>query len=323
MKAIQYTDNSNDVKDVRLVEIEKPAASPGFAVVRVVAAAGNPIDHIVQKGLTKGAGWSMPLPFTMGYDFAGVVDSVSPEDAAKIAVGEEVFAGDLPVGGAFAEYIRIPIGKLSKKPAGVSFAQAAAVALVGTTANQILFDCAKVTAGSKILILGATSSVGQLAVQLAKSRGAWVAATCSSRTMEFASQLGADKLINYREAKWEEDADLQGIDAVIDTVAEKDGFSRSTSTGVVKEGGVFVTISSFDAGFVPDAHAPRLSFGSYYVLVQNTATQDELAGMVASGALKVKIDKTFPFTEAGVHEMLAHIESGASIGKNVIEISSA
>ncbi|CAM9150935.1 unnamed protein product [Ectocarpus fasciculatus] len=331
MKAIQYTDFSDDVKEVKLVEIEKPTASPGFAIVRVVSAAGNPIDHMVHKGLLNGAGWRTPFPFTMGYDFAGVVDSVSAEDTDNIAVGEEVFAvnwgqhqhdeGDLPIGGAFAEYIRVPISKLSKKPSGISFNEAAAVALVGTTAYQTLFECAKLTAGSKALILGAASSVGQVAIQLAKSRGVWVAATCSGRTMEFASQLGADKLINYREANWEDDADLKGIDAVIDTVGDKDGFSRSISTGVVKEGGSFVTISSFDAGFVPDAHAPRLSFGALFGLSNDTAVQDELAKMLSNGTLKMKIDKLYPFTEGAVHDMLARIESGTSVGKNVIEIS--
>jgi NADPH:quinone reductase-like Zn-dependent oxidoreductase len=332
MKAAQYTAFSTNNSDVKVVEVQKPKASPGLAVVRVVAASGNPIDYKVFRGYLDGA-WTTPLPFTMGYDFAGVVDEISQEDRAGFAVGDEVFAvnwgvnkhdeADMPIGGAFAEYITIPVSKLSRKPSGVSFAQAAALALVGTTAHQVVVDCAKVTAGSRVLILGASSSVGQLAVQLAKSRGAWVAATCSSRTMEFARQFGADKLIDYRQAKWEDDVELKDIDAVIDTVGEADAFPRSTSTGVVKQGGVYVSIATPHAGFVPDAHAPRLSFAAMYCVSNKPAVQEELVNMVANGSLKLVIEKSFPFTNEGVLELLNRMEGGTSIsmGKNVLEIS--
>jgi NADPH:quinone reductase-like Zn-dependent oxidoreductase len=330
MKAAQYTAFSNNNSDVKIVEVEKPKASPGQTVVRVIAASGNPIDYKVFRGYLEGA-WTTPLPFTMGYDFAGIVDEISPEDSAGFAIGDEVFAVNWgvgkhdedgkPVGGAFAEYVVIPVSRLSRKPAGVSFAQAASVALVGTTAHQIVVDCAKVTSGSRVLILGASSSVGQIAIQLAKSRGAWVAATCSSRTKEFATQFGADKLIDYREAQWEDDAELKDIDAVIDTVGDANAFSRSTSTGVVKEGGVFVSIAAADAGFVPDAHAPRLSFGAMFCLSNQPTVQDDLANKIADGSLKVVIEKSFPFTNDGIVELLNQMEGGTSMGKNVLEVS--
>jgi NADPH:quinone reductase-like Zn-dependent oxidoreductase len=333
MKAVQYTANSTDFKDAHIVEVEKPKPSPGLAVVRVVAAAGNPIDYKVMQGSLIEAGWSMPFPFTMGYDFSGVVDGVAEEDKGVFAIGDEVFAvnwgqhrhdeGDLPVGGAFAEYIRVPVSRLSKKPAGISFAQAAAVALVGTTAYQAVVDCANVSAGSKVLILGGASAVGQIAIQLAKSRGAWVAATCSERTMKFVSQFGADKLVNYRESKWEDDIELKNMYAVIDTVGETKGFKRATTNEVVKKGGRFVSIASADVGSDPAAHWPRLSFGAFTCLSNCPAVQDKLAEMVVDGSLKIPIMKVFPFTKKGVHEMLAQIESGTSTGKNVLEISSA
>mmetsp|Transcript_13570 Transcript_13570/g.20366 ORF Transcript_13570/g.20366 Transcript_13570/m.20366 type:complete len:331 (+) Transcript_13570:136-1128(+) len=326
MQAAQYNENSDSVDVVKVVSVDKPSASPGFAVVKVVAAAANPIDLKVLGGHLKGAGWSMDFPFTMGYDFAGVVDSVDASDSA-FSVGDEVFGVNWgqhkhdetghPVGGAFAEYILVPVSKLSKKPSAISFDQAAAVALVGTTAYQILFDCAKVASGSRVLILGGSTAVGSLAIQLAKSRGAWVATTCSSRTLDYVSQFGPDKVVNYREANWENDTELRELDAVIDTVGENEGFSKTKDNNVVKATGSFVSISAFDAGFDPNGHPP-LSFAAFYCLRNDTSHQNELASMVANGTLNVNIDKRFPFTEAGVRELLTYQMSGASCGKNIL-----
>lgn len=326
MQAAQYSDNSSDLSTLRIVEAPKPVPRAGEALVKVKAAAVNPIDSKVMQGHLKGAGWAMPLPFTMGYDFAGTIEAVG-EGVEGFASGEDVFAVNWgahkhdaegePVGGAFAEFISIPVKKLSKKPAGLSFELAAAVALVGTTAHQILFDCARVESGSKVLILGGSSAVGSIAIQLAKARGAWVATTCSSRTLDYTSQFGADKVINYREHKWEEDESLRDLDAVIDTVGEEGGFGKAQSNGVMKSTGSFVSIASFDAGFDPSAHAP-LKFAAFYCLANSPSVQDELAKMLISGSLKLNIDKEFDFTEEGVRESIKYQNSGASCGKNVL-----
>jgi NADPH:quinone reductase-like Zn-dependent oxidoreductase len=110
---------------------------------------------------------------------------------------------------------------------------------------------------------------------------------------------------------------LKGIDAIIDTVGEKDGFAKSS--GVVKPDGAFVSISAQDAGFDPTAHAP-LSFAAFYCLKNSATVQDELAAMVAAGTLKVVIGQTFPFTLEGVHAALKQVESGKSNGKNIIHM---
>ena len=332
MLAAQYSENTEDISLVRLNSIDKPTSSaPGELVVRVHAAAVNPVDIMVMKGIMhKMLGWSMPLPFTIGYDIAGVVDSINEADQnGKFKVGDRVFGVNwgshkhhdesTPIAGAFAEYALIPASKLSKLPENVTFEQGAAVALVGTTAHQILFQCAQLTAGSKVLILGGPSAVGQVAIQLAKSRGAWVATTSSARNLAYVSQFGADLVVNYNEQKWDEMEELKGLDAVIDTVGEKEAFFRATAKGVVKADGAFVSISSGDAGFNPAGHPP-LKFSSLYTLSNNAAVQDELASMLATGALKITIDSVFPFTEEGVHGLLNRVSSGASNGKNVLKI---
>jgi len=340
MKAIQYEEFGKDYdKLLRLVDVEKPQVTPGCAVIKVMAASGNPIDFKVMQGGLEGM-WETPMPMTVGYDFAGVVDAVEESDSSDVAPqfkpGDEVFAvnwGDhkhnhdndrkgAVVGGAFAEYIRVPVHMLSKKPREVSFEQAAAVALVGTTAYQALFDCLKVESGQTVLILGGPTAVGSLAIQLAKSKGAWVAATASTRNLDYVKGFQPDLVVDYREKDWAKDyPELQGIDAVFDAVGDKDAFARASGpdSKVLKEGGSFVSIASLDAGFDPAAHQPRLTFGSFYVLSNSSEVQDELAKMISEGTLTVAIDKTFQgLTLDNAKELLKYIESSKSRGKNVI-----
>ena len=329
MLAAQYSQNSEDVSVVQVRRVEKPEPAVGHMVVKVHFAAINPIDSLVLKGIAKNVfGWTMPLPFTMGYDFAGTVESVHESDAG-FSIGDRVYGVNwgththndegTPAGGAFAEYIFVPTGKVSKIPDEVSFEQAAAVALVGTTATKVLFDCIKLNAGQKVLILGGSTSVGQLAIQLAKERGAWVATTSSTRNLEYVSQFGADLVVNYNDTKWDELPALHGIDAVFDAVGEKDAFARATKNGVVKADGAFVSISSADAGFDPAGHPP-LHFAAQYCLSNSVAVQDALVRKLASGALKITIDETFPFTTEGVHKLIKKVEGGASTGKNLLKI---
>jgi NADPH:quinone reductase-like Zn-dependent oxidoreductase len=155
-------------------------------------------------------GWPAPLPFTPGYDFSGVIESIS-NDVSNFKVGDEVYGCHWgPVShtdefdctaGTFAEYLVVPVRSLLKKPSGMSHTQAAAIACVGMTSTGPL-DKTEIGPGSKILILGGSTSVGMLAIQNAKLKGAWVATTASSRAMDFVSQFGADQVINYNETKW-------------------------------------------------------------------------------------------------------------------------
>ena len=330
MLAAQYSENSEDLSVIQVQQVEKPAAQPGHIVVKVHTAAINPIDPLVAKGFAKNVlGWAMPLPFTMGYDFAGVVDSVLEGDNTGFTVGERVFGvnwgtgchndAGTPAGGAFAEYILIPASKVSKLPDAISFDQGAAVALVGTTAYQVLFNAAKLTAGQKILILGGSTSVGQIAIQLAKERGAWVATTASTRNLTYVSQFGADLVVDYRTQQWDELPELKDLDVVFDSVGEKDAFSRTTQKGVVKKDGAYVTITGADAGFDPAGHPP-LHFASLFCLTNSAVVQDALVAKLASGALKITIDETFPFTTEGVHNLIKKIEAGTSTGKNLLKI---
>ena len=172
--------------------------------------------------------------------------------------------GSHPIAGAFAEYIVVPAARVSKMP-NISYNQAAAISLVGLTASQSL-DVLDIGQTSKrVLILGGAGAVGMVAVGLAKLRGAWVATTCSDRTIEEVKKLGADKIINYREKKWWEDEELKNIDAIFDTVGEDDTFKHAQT--ILKKDGYFTSIASFEVGVDPAAHAP-LKFARYATSMQ-------------------------------------------------------
>eukprot|EP00697_Spironema_sp_BW2_P015168 gnl/Spiro4/5914_TR3025_c0_g1_i1.p1 gnl/Spiro4/5914_TR3025_c0_g1~~gnl/Spiro4/5914_TR3025_c0_g1_i1.p1 ORF type:complete len:340 (-),score=91.23 gnl/Spiro4/5914_TR3025_c0_g1_i1:66-1085(-) len=326
-RAARYFAFSSDPSCLSIAEVPFVAPEPGVLVVRVAVAAINPIDVKVLAGHLAGAGWRTPFPFTPGYDFSGTVAAIG-EGISGFAVGDKVFAVNWGVGkhddpsgqhiaGAFAEYISLPASKVSHIPAGLSFTNAAAVALVGSTAHQALFHFLKLSAGARVLIIGGASAVGLLAIQLAKLRGIWVTTTTSSRNAAFVGTLGADKVINYNTHSWVEDPELRGIDAVLDMVGEPGAFEKSKT--ILKRDGAFLSIASFDAGFNPSAHPP-LSFAAFICLINSVAVQDEVAQLLAQGRLRLPIQTRYPFTLEGLQAAFTAQAGGASTGKLLIEV---
>lgn len=266
------------------------------------------------------------------YLYADVIDTQIAGDVKNVSVGNEVFgfqwSDSRPheleenplVCGSFAQYILIDASKLCLKPRAMSFNVAATLGVVGSTAYQCLFDHGRVTSGSKVLILGGSSAVGILAVQFAKLKGAHVVTTCSSRALGVVSTLGADKTIDYTVNKWDEDAQVKEFDVVFDTVGEKDGLARAVKSHALKSDGVFVSIADFSIGYNPAGHPP-LSFAAAIACKNKTQQLNEVVQWIADGSVKVIMDDSFPFTTAGVVAAMDKIESGKSIGKNVIRIS--
>jgi NADPH:quinone reductase-like Zn-dependent oxidoreductase len=258
-----------------------------------------------------------PFPFTPGYDFSGVVEAVAG-DVHQFTAGDEVFGLNLGAKGAgtFAQYLLVEASKLSKKPSNVSFEIAASLGVTATTAFQNLYSIGKIESNSRVLILGGSSAVGSIAIQLAKLRGSWVATTASTRALGFVKQFGADKLINYNKATWEDDEELKNIDLVFDTVGDKDALNRAKK--ILKTDGIFVTIADFTVGLDPKAHPP-LSFAAFTSTKQDSELQDEVAKLVDDGKLIVSIDEVFDFNKEGVVQIFQKIKSGKSLGKNLIK----
>jgi len=329
MKAFTFAEHGKPEDILQESQVDVPEPKDGQVRIKVKAASLNPVDFKIMET----ALWPTPLPFTPGYDVSGTVDQVA-SDVTAFKTGDDVFCCNWALdegqamgqhddkfgltGGALAQYILVPAVKLTAKPEGVSHEQAAGIALVGLTALQCI-DNAGVTKDSKVLILGGAGAVGQIAIQLAKERGAWVATTASPRTKEFVSETcKPDLIVDYTTEKWFELDSLKELDAVVDTVGEADGFKNADA--VVKQGGNFVSIASFDAGTDASAHQPRFNYAGFYCLKNNAEQQKQLASLIADGKLTLKIDSTFAFTLEGVKSAFAKSMSGKAMGKIVVNV---
>ncbi|TCM47791.1 NAD(P)-dependent alcohol dehydrogenase [Kribbella sp. VKM Ac-2568] len=225
MKAIvQDRYGSPDV--LEFGEVEKPVAVGNLVLVRVRASSVNAYDWHVMRGDPYLARLMLPAAFgrkgpkarIRGRDFAGRVEAVGP-DVTRFSPGDEVY-GDLgDANGAFAEYVCAPEDLVELKPINLTFEQAAAIPLAGSTALFGLRDVAKVEAGQRVLVNGASGGVGTFAVQLAKTFGAEVTGVCSTRNVDLVRSLGADHVIDYGK----EDFTRNGVpyDVVLDLVANR------------------------------------------------------------------------------------------------------
>jgi NADPH:quinone reductase-like Zn-dependent oxidoreductase len=187
-----------DASVLKIDEIDRPVIGDDDVLVRVRAAGLNHADWVYTSGTPLIArlafGTRAPRAIVRGKDVAGIVDSVGVNVTAFVP-GDEVY-GELE-SGTFAEYVRAPVSLLARKPANLSFEQAATVPLSGMTALLGLRDAGSVKSGQRVLINGASGGVGTLAVQIAKALGAEVTAVCSARSSEQARGLGADHVIDY------------------------------------------------------------------------------------------------------------------------------
>ena len=219
MKAIVYCDyGTADV--LKLEDIEKPTPEDNQILVRVRAAAVNPLDWHYMRGtpyiMRMGTGLRKPKDTRLGVDFAGTVEAVG-RNVTQFKPGDDVFGGRT---GAFAEYVSARADRaVALKPANLTFEQAAAVPVAAITALQGLRDKGKIQPGQKVLINGASGGVGTFAVQIAKSFGADVTGVCSTRNVELVRSLGADHVIDYTKEDFTQSD--QRYDVILDNVGNR------------------------------------------------------------------------------------------------------
>jgi NADPH:quinone reductase-like Zn-dependent oxidoreductase len=301
-----------------LVDLPDPEVAPGGARVRVHAASINGFDLFQASG---GLTAMMPheLPTVVGRDFSGVVDAVG-EGRTDVAVGDEVlgFIMSAPPlhAGAFAELVsETDKLVLARKPAALSFEQAATIPLAGATALDAV-EAVEPGPGDTVLIVGATGGVGSFAVQLAAQRGARVIATAKAGEEEaYVRSLGATETIDYDEVDVAETIRVRypdGVDAVIDVV-NRDKAACAMVSATVRDGGrVATTVGAAD---IEDL-AKRGVRGTNVFGMPTAEKLAALAGQVVAGMLSVRV-QTFPFSETAA--ALASF-SGGKVGKLVLEI---
>jgi len=240
MKAVLLTEHGGPEK-LRYGDAPDPVAGPGEVVVDVHAASVNAADYKVRLGSYDS---KLKFPYILGRDFSGVV-SARGAGVTDLAVGDAVF-GVLDAGheGAYAEKVAIKAAIIARKPARLSHADAAAMALTSLTAIWALEDTARLQRGETVLIQGGAGGVAGFAIQLAKHIGATVITTASASNHDYVRGLGADRVIDYRTEDFT--ASVSGCDVVFDTVG---GEVRAGSYKVLKPGGRLVWIAPAPAGF--------------------------------------------------------------------------
>jgi NADPH:quinone reductase-like Zn-dependent oxidoreductase len=305
MSAVRIT--SHGAPEVmRLESVPRPVAGPGEVLVRVHAAAVNPVDTQIRAAPSGFAS----LPYIPGFDVSGVVVEVS-DGVTGTAIGDSVFAMlDLRRGGGYAEYVIVKQMELAAKPARASHAEAASLPLVALTVWQALFETADLQPGQTVLIHAGAGGVGTSAVQLAKWRGARVIATASERNHEFLRSLGADVVIDYTAQRFEDVA--RNVDVVLDPIG---GETQLRSLGVLRDGGILVSL----VGLMPQARSPARNVRASAILVRPDAEQlTRIAGLVDAGILRPIVSHRFSLGD--VADAHRQSETGRTRGKIVLDV---
>ncbi len=301
MKAVRIERYGNE-EVVEIADVDRPKPGAGQVLVKVKAAAVNPVDWKIREGL--GEMFGLKPPLILGCEVAGTVETVG-DNVEDFSPGHDVYGYLGAYSGGYAEYVAAPASEFVRKPKQINFDAAAAVPVGALTASQGIFDHGKLTSGQRILITGASGAVGSMAVQLANVIGAHVIGTGSGRNEEFVRGLGADEFIDYKKGKFEEE--VSDVDVVFDTVGSEtqDGAFRT-----LKRGGVLVSTVN------PPSEEKAKQFGVKGAMVMVTPKPDQLAEinrLVETGKLKVRVAKVLPLAEVKkAHQLSA---SGHADGK--------
>lgn len=294
-------------------DVPVPRAGRGQVLVRVVAAALNPIDAKTRIGRGAARWANVQPPIVLGWDVSGVVEQVG-EDVDELAVGTEVFGsiGFPGVGGTLAELAVADAAHVAPKPETVSHAQAAAAAMSGLTSWQALVRAGGVRAGQEVLVHAAAGGVGHVAVQVAVAQGARVVGTSSAANRDLVLSLGAERHVDYRATRFE-DA-VHDVDLVLDTVG---GDTTRRSLNVVRPGGRVVTILPGEVDHDTDTAAHELGVELVRCLMRSDG-QDmrEVAALLAVGALRPVVSHQVTFE--GVPEAHRLLDSRRTVGKIIV-----
>ncbi|CCH27537.1 NAD(P)-dependent alcohol dehydrogenase [Actinosynnema sp. NPDC047251] len=237
MKAVVQERYGVPAEVLRLRDVAVPEVGAGEVLVRVGASPVSGTDWHLVLGLPYAArfvtGLRRPANLVFGLEFAGTVTAVGPGVPDR-QVGDEVFGWH---GGAFAEYISVPAGQMTRKPRNLSVEHAAAVPIASFTALQAVRDLGRVRPGQEVLISGASGCVGTYAVQIAKALGARVTGICGADKADLVRSLGADRVVDYREQR------LRDVGERFDVLVDIYGNPSLADCGaVLKPGGTLVFV---------------------------------------------------------------------------------
>jgi NADPH:quinone reductase-like Zn-dependent oxidoreductase len=298
---------------LQTVEEPKPAIKANEVLVKIIAVSINPMDWKIRKGEMKLMSGSK-FPRHTGVDFAGIIEDAGNSD---FKTGDEVFGvvKNNMKEGALAEYVTVPSSLVWKKPAHISFAQAASIPIVGFAAVTALQKMGNINPQTKILVNGATGGFGMFLLQLLKQQGANVTAATSTKSVEYAKKWGATSVIDY--TKENVLSQKTAYDIIID-LSGKMGYANAKK--IMKAKALFlnpvpqpieIPISLFKNLFTAQKHIVILSSPS-------ANKMDVLLNAINKG-LQIEVSKIFPFSQTV--EAYQYTERGGVTGKVAIELN--
>jgi NADPH:quinone reductase-like Zn-dependent oxidoreductase len=308
---------------IRIGELPKPVPGEREILVRVVATVATPSDVAFRSGTPfvarLFAGLFRPRIAVMGDGIAGIVEAVGP-GTARFRVGDRVFGSTGPGLGAYAEYRCLPEdAALAPLPEGLGFGEAAGLSDGMLTALPFLRDVAALKPGQRLVVNGASGSVGSAAVQLGRQMGAIVTGVCSGRNIETVTALGAHEVIDYKREDFT--ARRAGWDVIFDAVG-KSSFARC-APALTTEGLYLTTVP--DLRMLPAMLRKRGRRGRFAATGLRPSTDKSrdlahLMGLYDAGSIRPLVDRRYPLEQiAAAH---AYVETGRKVGSVVIDIHS-
>ncbi len=307
---------------LQLRDVEKPAPRDNEVLVSVRAASVNAYDwHCMTADMfpvrLMGGGLLKPKFSILGADIAGRVEAVG-SNVTQFQPGDEVY-GDIGHGG-YAEYVCAPEKRLARKPANLSFEQAAAVPMAALTALQGLRDEGHIQPGQQVLIQGASGGVGTFAVQIAHAFGAHVTAVCSPRNIEQARTLGAERVIDYTREDFTQCEDRYDLILAANGYHPLAAYKRVlTSRGIyVMAGG---TLAQALQGMILGSSMSEKG-GRKMCGVSGRMDQKDLGSvgeLIEAGKIRPVIDRCYPFSQTA--EALRYLGAGHARGKVVVTVT--
>ena len=317
MKAIVQDGFGADA--LRLIDADVPAPRAGQVLVRQRASSVNSADWHFVAGvpLVMRLG-GKPRGVMRGMDIAGVVEGVGP-NVSDFAVGDEVWG--TAVRGAWAEYVRVPAERLARKPRALSFEEAGASPLAGTTALQALRDLAHVRTDQRVLVIGASGGVGTFALQIAKALGARATGVARGEKADVVRAAGAERVVDYTR---EDFAGGERYDVVLDLAATR---PLAELRRALTPAGTLVLAGGGGGRYLGPlrlvAHAGvRGRFGSQTLrsfTAKHTRERLEVLGvLMESGAVRPMIERSWPLAQTP--DAVRWFDAGRGRGKQAIVV---
>lgn len=312
MKAVVYSKYGGP-EVLKLEDIPEPVPGQGEVLVKIHAAALNPVDLVLQKGKFRFLG-GQAFPKVPGSDFAGEIVAVGG-NVKKWKIRDRVYGMTrVQIGGAYSEYIKISSGEIGRIPGSLSYIEAAGFPLAAQTTLQALRNHGRIKPGQKVLINGASGGVGVFGTQIAKAIGARITAICSYRNIKMVESLGADEVIDYTTT------DILALpekyDIFYDVYGNK---SYHKVKHLLTPSGRYISTIPRLSNFVDQFTTALSSRRARVVMVKSrTADLDLLNVWISSGQLKPVVDKVYPLKDAGLAQQ--YLATRRAKGKVILEV---